>query len=92
MALSKITASKIVDAVSNDAKSRRRVNSWTGSGVVRNFAMANAPWMDPTDRSSNAYKWSCDGIAEATTAAINTALKKDPPQDSRRGLSYRAGT
>ena len=50
MALSKITASKIVDAVSNDAWLRRRVNSWTGKRSGPKFRHGQRA-VDGSDRS-----------------------------------------
>lgn len=92
MPLSVETARKLVDVVSKDQESRRRVDSWIRwfavtqqghgpssagvAGVIRNFAMA-AVNMDPSERDSNAFRWSCDGIAEATAIAINKAIQLD---------------
>ena len=54
------------------------------AGIVRNFAIGLAyglvpkRWensFDPSERESMAYLYSCDGIAEATSIAINAKIK-----------------
>jgi len=87
MALSKFTVSQIIQIVAVDPESNLRVNSWLGkmptktgnAGAVRNVGMVFGGIVsdkyDPSDREQNGYKYSCDGIAEATSKAI--AAKKD---------------
>src|SRR5262249_33890481 len=56
------------------------------AGAVRNFSMVlgsiftlgQATSLDPQDREQMAYKYSCDGIAEATSKAINAKLSTVP--------------
>lgn len=97
MPLSVETARKLVDIVNKDLESRRRINSWLRwfaatqyghgpsnaglAGAIRNLGMATIG-MDPSERDSNAYRWSCDGIAEATAIAINKAIALDPKRFS----------
>ena len=86
MALSKFTVSQIVQIVAADPESQRRVNSWLGkmptstgnAGAVRNMGMVFggivSDKFDPSDREQMGYKYSCDGIAEATSKAIAANL------------------
>ena len=90
MALSKFTVSQIVQIVADDPESKSRVNSWLGkmptstgqAGAVRNFSMVlgaivtvgQAKTFDPSDREQMAYLYSCDGIAEATSKAIQAKI------------------
>jgi hypothetical protein len=90
MALTKFTVSQIVQIVADDPESKKRVNSWLGkmptktgnAGAVRNMGMVvggivtggQNKSFDPSDREQMAYQYSCDGIAEATSKAIQAKL------------------
>jgi hypothetical protein len=92
MALSKFTISQIVEIVAADPDCQHRVNSWLGkiptdtgtAGVVRNYAIGfmgmitggSVEAFDPSEREAMAYQYSCDGIAEVTSKAINAKLDK----------------
>ena len=72
------------------------------AGVVRNYSIAFADMMtfgqvkalDPSEREQLAYLYSCDGIAEATAAAIRPKVKEIPrlvrvdEQARERGYSH----
>jgi hypothetical protein len=110
MALSKFTVSQIVQIVADDPESKSRVNSWLGkmptktgnAGAVRNMGMViggivtggDNKKFDPSDRDQMAYKYSCDGIAEATSKAIQAKLdtvshlKQVQQQAREKGYSH----
>lgn len=72
------------------------------AGAVRNYAIAFAdtftPWhvkaFDPSERDSMAYLYSCDGIAEATSKAIQARISevlhlvRVSSQARRKGYSH----
>ena len=94
MALSKFTVSQLIQIVADDAESKSRVNSWLGkiptesgtAGAIRNFSMVlgsmftlgQVDALDPSDQEQMAYQYSCDGIAEATSKAIQAKLSTVP--------------
>src|SRR5689334_10829754 len=93
MALSKFTVNQIIQIVLDDSESKHRVNSWLRwmdiedsgeAGAVRNFSMVlggmftGGKAFDPGDQDSLGYKFSCDGIAEATSKAIKAKISTVP--------------
>ena len=88
MALSKAVAKAIVTAVSGDTESHSRItgdlksnsgsmlpDSWGISGAVRNWGHV-LTGKDPTEKA--VADTVCTGIADATSEAINRALKTKP--------------
>ena len=106
MALSKFAVSQIVQIVAEDPESQHRVNSWLGkmptktgnAGAVRNIGMVFggivSDKFDPSDREQMGYQYSCDGIAEATSKAIDAKkdtvshLKNVQQQAREKGYSH----
>lgn len=91
MSLSKETVRKIVRIISADRESCDRISSWISSGLaarmgygglVRNLVMGTVG-LSPGDQSSTGYRLSCDGIADATAAAISNVIKKSSGSDPR---------
>jgi hypothetical protein len=85
MSLSKGTAQKIVDAVSQDSESQKRIGSslatvlpdgWGVTGALRNWGLVLSG-QDPTEKEIADIV--CTGIADATSAAITSALKGEKP-------------